>query len=105
MTSLPREFRKTPLILLSCIAVLAIGIGGATAAFSALYTIVLRPLSYPNPQQLVAVHSQFPRLQMDHSGVSPLDYLDLPNIKTSSATPELSFTSTSAAQANCTPRK
>ena len=77
MTSLPREFRKTPLILLSCIAVLAIGIGGATAAFSALYTIVLRPLSYPNPQQLVAVHSQFPRLQMDHSGVSPLDYLDL----------------------------
>ena len=77
MTLLFRQFRKTPLILLSCIAVLAIGIGGTTAAFSALYTVVLRPLPYPNPQQLVAIHSQFPRLQMNHLGVSPLDYLDL----------------------------
>jgi predicted permease len=77
MTSLTRGFRQSPLTLLSCIAVLAIGIGGATAAFSALYTVVLRPLPYPNAQQLVAVHSQFPRLHMDHWGVSPLDYLDL----------------------------
>lgn len=77
MTLLPRQFRKAPLTLLSCIAVLSIGVGGATAAFSALYTVVLRPLPYLNPQQLVAVHSQFPRLQMDRLGVSPLDYLDL----------------------------
>ncbi|HEX4165321.1 MAG TPA: ABC transporter permease [Bryobacteraceae bacterium] len=77
MKLLARQFRETPLTLLSCIAVLAIGIGGATAAFSALYTVVLRPLPYPNPQQLVAVHSRFPRLQMDRLGVSPLDYLDL----------------------------
>lgn len=77
MTLLTRQFRKNPLTLLSCTAVLAIGIGGATAAFSALYTVVLCPLPYPNPQQLVAVHSKFPRLQMDRLGVSPLDYLDL----------------------------
>ncbi len=77
MRLLFRQFRKTPLILLSSVAVLAVGIGGASAAFSALYTVVLRPLPYAKPQQLVAVHSQFPQLQMDHLGVSPLDYLDL----------------------------
>ena len=72
-----RQFRKAPLPVCASIAVLAIGIGGASAAFSALYAVVLRPLPYPNPDQLVVVHSRFPRLQMDGLGVSPLDYLDL----------------------------
>jgi hypothetical protein len=62
---------------LSSIAVLALGIGGTTAAFSALYAVALRPLPYPKAQELVVVYSQFPRLQMNRLGVSPLDYLDL----------------------------
>lgn len=45
--------------------------------FSALYSVVLRPLPYPDPDALVAVHSQFPRLQMPKLGVSPPDYRDL----------------------------
>jgi predicted permease len=72
-----RRFQKAPLSILCCIAVLALGLGGTTAVFSALYTVTLRPLPYPQPQQLVVVHSQFPRLHMDRLGVSPLDYLDL----------------------------
>jgi len=76
-----RQFRRAPLMVLSCVAVLAVGLGVATAAFSALYAVALRPLPYPNPQQLVAVHSQFPRLQMTRLGVSPLDYLDLAKYK------------------------
>jgi predicted permease len=72
-----RQFRKAPVSVLSCIAVLAIGLAGVTTVFSALYAVALRPLPYLNPKQLVAVHSQFPRLQMDRLGVSPPDYRDL----------------------------
>lgn len=77
MRIFPRQFRRAPFSLTASLIVLGIGIGGTTAAFSALYTVVLRPLPYSNPGQLVAVHSQFPKLQMDRLGVSPLDYLDL----------------------------
>ncbi|MGH9693120.1 MAG: hypothetical protein ACRD5Z_03175 [Bryobacteraceae bacterium] len=62
---------------MTCVLVLALGLGGATAAFSALYSVVLRPLPYPDPDALVAVHSQFPRLQMPKLGVSTPDYHDL----------------------------
>jgi len=61
----------------ACILILALGLGGATAAFSALYAVVLRPLPYTDADSLVAVHSQFPRLQMPKLGVSPPNYRDL----------------------------
>ncbi len=72
-----RHFAKARLIWITCIVVLALGLGGTTAAFSALYAVVLRPLPYPDPSALVVVHSQFPRLQMTRLGVSPPDYRDL----------------------------
>ena len=61
----------------ACILILALGLGGATAAFSALYSVVLRPLPYPDPDSLVVIHSQFPRLHMLKLGVAPPDYRDL----------------------------
>jgi putative ABC transport system permease protein len=82
-----RQMRKTPLNLIACLLTLGVGIGGTTAAFSALYTVTLRPLPYPHPGQLVAVHSKFPSLQMDRLGISPLDYLDLRRNTSLSVTP------------------
>jgi hypothetical protein len=76
-----RQFRKASLSVIAAVILLGIGIGGVTAVFSALYTVVLRPLPYPDPERLVVVHSQFPKLQMDRLGVSPLDYLDLRTAK------------------------
>lgn len=76
-----RQFQKAPLTFLSSIAVLALGIGGTTAVFSALYAVALRSLPYPKAQELVVVHSQFPRLQMNRMGISPLDYFDLRKVK------------------------
>ncbi|HEY3459118.1 MAG TPA: hypothetical protein VGK64_31325 [Bryobacteraceae bacterium] len=61
----------------ACILILALGLGGATAAFSALYAVVLRPLPYPDPDSPVVIHSQFRRLHMPKLSVSPPDYRDL----------------------------
>ena len=62
---------------LTCIALLAFGLSVNTAVFSALYKVVLKPLPYPNPEQLVAVHDRFPGLGIGRTGASVVDYLDL----------------------------
>jgi predicted permease len=68
---------RSPGFWITCFLCLVVGLGGATAAFSALYAIVLRPLPYTDPNALVAVHNSFPRLQMPDAKVSPPDYRDL----------------------------
>jgi putative ABC transport system permease protein len=60
---------------LTCVAVLALGLAAATAVFSALYSTILKPLPYPEPDRLVVVHNRFP--QLPRMGTSPLDYVEL----------------------------
>ncbi|MGA3239650.1 MAG: ADOP family duplicated permease [Bryobacteraceae bacterium] len=51
-----RGLVRTPGFSLSTILTLALGIGANTGAFSAIDTLVLKPLPYPDPQRLVALH-------------------------------------------------
>jgi len=48
-----KAFRRSPLHALITVAILGVGIGAVTLMFSAMNASVLRPLPYPEPDQLV----------------------------------------------------
>jgi putative ABC transport system permease protein len=50
-----RRIRQRPGFSLSIVAVLALGIGAATAMFSAVDAAMLRPLPFPHPDQLLSL--------------------------------------------------
>jgi putative ABC transport system permease protein len=57
-----RMLRRSPGYALTCIAVLALGIGANAAIFSVIYSVVLRPLPYPDPSRLVLVWERYPNM-------------------------------------------
>jgi predicted permease len=72
-----RQMRRKPMFAAVVLLTLALGLGASTAVFSELYSVVLNPLPYRAPDQLVAVHNRFPQLHLERLGTSPFDYLDL----------------------------
>jgi predicted permease len=50
-----RRLRRAPAFTSTSVFVLALGLGAATAMFGILYGVVLRPLPFPSPDQLVTV--------------------------------------------------
>ena len=50
-----RTLRRTPMFAATVLVTLAIGIGANTAVFSVVNSVLLKPLAYPSPEELVAV--------------------------------------------------
>jgi putative ABC transport system permease protein len=63
-----RTFIRQPIITVTAIAALALGIGANTAVFSVVYGVLLKPLPYPEPEALIYVHDTFPAVRFASVG-------------------------------------
>jgi predicted permease len=65
--------RKNPGLTAAVIATLMLGIGATTAIYTVVYAVLLAPLPYPEPNQLVMVWS---KINGHDNGLSAGDFLD-----------------------------
>ena len=68
-----RMLRKNPGLTAAVIATLMLGIGATTAIYTVVYAVLLAPLPYPEPNQLVMVWS---KINGHDNGLSAGDFLD-----------------------------
>jgi predicted permease len=69
-----RTLRKSPGFAVVAVLTLALGIGATTAIFSILDGVVLEPLPYPHPEQLVGVELSPLGVDASLRGFAPEDY-------------------------------
>ena len=72
-----RSLLRAPAFAAVTILTLALGIGANTAIFSIVNGVILRPLGYPKPEQLMYLTTQFPAFGFDQFWVSPPEYFEI----------------------------
>jgi putative ABC transport system permease protein len=80
-----RILRRTPVFTVVALLTLALGIGANTAIFSIVNGVILRPLSYPKPEQLMYLTTEFPALGLTGNALSVQEYLEFRQINQSFA--------------------
>ena len=71
-----RSFLKRPGFLAIAVSTLALGIGATTAMFTVVNSVLLRPLSFPQPEQIVLLEATNSRQGITQSNMSAPDILD-----------------------------
>jgi predicted permease len=69
-----RRLRRAPLFTAIALITLAVAVGANTVIFSVVNGVLLRPLSYPNPDRLIAVDHQSEQAGFKEIGISPSIY-------------------------------
>ena len=72
-----RAWRRRPALAAIAIATIAIGIGAATAIYSVVDGVLLRPLPLPEPNRIVAVWQTYPRWKTNDVLASMWDRIPL----------------------------
>src|SRR5713101_837116 len=57
-----RALGRSPAYTVTCIAIVALGIGANAAIFSVVHSVVLKPLPFENPSGLVFVWERYPMI-------------------------------------------
>jgi len=78
-----RTLRRSSGLTLVIIASLAIGIGANTAMFSVVNALLLKPLSYPDPDRLAVLWLRAPGINIPQDWLSPGQYIDIQRENTS----------------------
>jgi putative ABC transport system permease protein len=68
-----RMLGKNPSLTAAVVLTLMLGIGATTAIYTVVYAVLLAPLPYPHPEQLVMVWS---KVNGHNNGISAGDFLD-----------------------------
>src|SRR4030095_2635140 len=73
-----RALIKRPLVTLSIVVTLALGLGANAAIFGVIDALVLRPFPMPDVDRLVMPVETVPNQEYTRETVAPADYLDWP---------------------------
>src|SRR5271170_2661388 len=69
-----RRFSRAPLFTAITLLTLAIGVGANTVIFSVVEGVLLKPLPYPHPEQLIGVWHSAPGIGLTQLNMSPSIY-------------------------------
>ena len=72
-----RALRNSPIFTLTAAVTIALGVGASTAIFSVMNAVLLRPLPYKDPEQLVILPSDMRNRGVKDFPYSNADFIDL----------------------------
>src|SRR5688500_2803607 len=71
-----RMLMRKPAFTLIAVLTLALGIAATTATFTVVNAVLLRKLPVANPERVVVIHNQLPKINLPRTSVSALHYID-----------------------------